>query len=53
MIAEPAFAQKLVSLGAEPQSSTPAQLLDHMRKDSERWSRVIREIEAAGGSMQR
>lgn len=53
MIAEPAFAQRLVNLGAEPQSSTPAQLLDHMRKDSERWSRVIREIEAAGGGMQR
>ena len=48
MMADPAFAQRLVSLGAEPQASTPAELLAHMRKDTERWGRVIQGIQAAG-----
>ncbi len=47
MIADPAFAQRLVKLGAEPQSSTPADLSGYMRRDSERWGRVIND--AQGG----
>jgi tripartite-type tricarboxylate transporter receptor subunit TctC len=53
MISEPAFAQRLMKLGAEPQSSTPAELLIHMRRDSERWSRVIKGIKAAGVDIER
>src|SRR6185295_4158238 len=34
MIADPPFAQRLMNLGAEPQSSTPAGLSAYMRKDS-------------------
>jgi len=48
MIADPPFAQRLVNLGAEPQSSTPAELAAYMRKDSERWAKVIKELKAAG-----
>jgi tripartite-type tricarboxylate transporter receptor subunit TctC len=48
MIADPTFAQRLVKLGAEPQSSTPAELSEYMRRDSERWARVIKALEAAG-----
>ena len=42
MIADPPFAQRLMELGSEPQSSTPAGLLAHMRAESERWSKVIK-----------
>jgi tripartite-type tricarboxylate transporter receptor subunit TctC len=42
MIADPPFAQRLMNLGSEPQSSSPAELGAHMRKDSERWARVIK-----------
>ena len=38
MIADPVFAKRLVNLGAEPRSSTPAELSAFMRKDSERWA---------------
>jgi tripartite-type tricarboxylate transporter receptor subunit TctC len=48
MMADPPFAQRLVNLGAEPQSSTPAELVAYMRKDSERWSGVIKALKAAG-----
>jgi tripartite-type tricarboxylate transporter receptor subunit TctC len=48
MIADPLFAQRLVNLGAEPQSSTPAELSAYMRKDSERWAGVIKALKAAG-----
>ena len=48
MIADPAFAQRLVKLGAEPQSRTPADLSGYMRRDSERWGRVIKTLKAAG-----
>ena len=48
MFADPAFSQKLVNLGAEPQSSTPAELAAWMRKDSERWARVIKGLKEAG-----
>jgi tripartite-type tricarboxylate transporter receptor subunit TctC len=41
MIADPPFAQRLMDLGSEPQSSTPAGLAAHMRKESDRWSKVI------------
>ena len=42
MIADPPFAQRLIDLGSEPQSSTPAELRDYMRKESDRWARVIK-----------
>ena len=42
MIADPPFAQRLIELGSEPQASTPAALLAHMRAESERWSKVIK-----------
>jgi tripartite-type tricarboxylate transporter receptor subunit TctC len=42
MIADPPFAQRLLDLGSEPQSSTPAGLALHMRRESERWSKVIK-----------
>ena len=48
MNADPAYAQRLVKLGADPQSSTPAGLSDYMRRDSERWGRVINALKAAG-----
>jgi tripartite-type tricarboxylate transporter receptor subunit TctC len=43
MIADPPFAQKLIDVGSEPQSSTPAELRAYMRKESDRWSRVIKD----------
>jgi tripartite-type tricarboxylate transporter receptor subunit TctC len=42
MIADPPFAKRLIDLGSEPQSSSPAELEAYMRKESERWGRVIR-----------
>jgi tripartite-type tricarboxylate transporter receptor subunit TctC len=42
MIADPPFAQRLIELGSEPQSSTPDELRAYMRKESERWDRVIK-----------
>jgi tripartite-type tricarboxylate transporter receptor subunit TctC len=42
MMADPPFAQKLIDLGSEPQSSTPADLSRFMRKESDRWARVIK-----------
>jgi tripartite-type tricarboxylate transporter receptor subunit TctC len=42
MIADPPFAQRLMNLGSEPQSSSPAELGAFMRRDSERWAQVIK-----------
>jgi tripartite-type tricarboxylate transporter receptor subunit TctC len=42
MIADPPFAQRLLDVGSEPLSSTPAGLAAHMRKESDRWSKVIK-----------
>ena len=42
MLADAPFAQKLLDMGSEPQSSTPAELSKFMRKESERWDRVIK-----------
>jgi len=50
MIADPPFAQRLLDLGSEPQSSTPAELAAHMRQESDRWARVIK---AAGIKVER
>jgi len=50
MIADPPFAQRLLDLGSEPQSSTPAELAAHMRAESDRWARVIK---AAGIKVER
>jgi tripartite-type tricarboxylate transporter receptor subunit TctC len=48
MMADPPFARRLADLGAEPQSSTPAELAAFMRKDHERWARLINALKAAG-----
>lgn len=50
MIADPVFAQRLIDLGSEPQSSTPEELRAFMRKESDRWDRVIK---AAGLKIER
>ncbi len=50
MIADPPFAQRLLEMGSEPLSSTPAGLAAHMRKESDRWSKVIK---AAGIKIER
>jgi tripartite-type tricarboxylate transporter receptor subunit TctC len=50
MIADPPFAQRLIDLGSEPQSSSPAELRAYMRKESDRWDRVIK---AAGLKIER
>ena len=50
MIADPPFAQRLIDLGSEPKSSTPAALGAYMRKESDRWARVIK---AAGLKIER
>jgi tripartite-type tricarboxylate transporter receptor subunit TctC len=42
IIADPPFAQRLLELGSEPQSSTPSELAQHMRKEFERWGQVIK-----------
>jgi tripartite-type tricarboxylate transporter receptor subunit TctC len=42
MISDPPFAQRLMNLGSEPQSSSPAELRAFMKRDSERWARVIK-----------
>ena len=50
MYADAPFAQRIIEMGQEPQSSTPAQLHAHMRSESERWSKVIK---AAGLKLER
>ena len=50
MIADPPFAQRLLDMGSEPLSSTPAGLAAHMRKETDRWSKVI---QAAGIKVER
>jgi tripartite-type tricarboxylate transporter receptor subunit TctC len=42
IIADPPFAQRLLEMGSEPQSSTPAGLAEHMRKEADRWREVIK-----------
>ena len=42
MIADPPFAKRLLEMGSEPLSSTPAGLAAHMRKESDRWDKVIK-----------
>jgi len=44
MFAEPAFAQRFIDQGSEPQTGTPAQLTAHMRSETERWTRVIKTV---------
>jgi tripartite-type tricarboxylate transporter receptor subunit TctC len=41
ILAEPEMAQRLASQGAEPRSSTPAELAVFMRDETERWKKVI------------
>ena len=43
MFADPPFAQKIVELGQDPAASTPAELTAHMRNETARWAKVIKE----------
>jgi tripartite-type tricarboxylate transporter receptor subunit TctC len=43
MFADPPFAQKIVDLGQDPAASTPAELTAHMRNETARWAKVIKE----------
>jgi tripartite-type tricarboxylate transporter receptor subunit TctC len=43
MFGDPQFAQKIVDLGQEPAPSTPAGLTAHMRNETARWTKVIKE----------
>ena len=43
MMTDPQFAQKIAELGQDPAPSTPAELTAHMRKETVRWSQVIKE----------
>ncbi|RZT39471.1 tripartite tricarboxylate transporter substrate binding protein [Cupriavidus agavae] len=40
---KPAVQQKLAGIGAEPIGSTPAQLKDHLAKETAKWGTLIRE----------
>ena len=42
MFADPPFAQRFAEQGSEPQTSSPAELAQYMRRESERWARVIK-----------
>jgi tripartite-type tricarboxylate transporter receptor subunit TctC len=42
-LAEPAVAQRLAAAGADAVSSTPAELAETMRRETEKWGRVVRE----------
>ena len=42
MFADARFAQRIIDQGQEPQSSTPAELIAHMRAEFDRWSEVIK-----------
>jgi len=43
MFADPQFAQKIVEMGQDPAPSTGAELTAHMRKETARWTKVIKE----------
>ena len=42
MFADAPFAQRISDMGQEPQPTSPAALVAHMRSESERWSKVIK-----------
>ncbi len=42
MLGDQPFAKRLLDMGSEPQSSTPAALKDYMLKETDRWSKVIK-----------
>jgi tripartite-type tricarboxylate transporter receptor subunit TctC len=42
ILAEPQTAQRFASQGAEPSSTTPAELSKYMRDEYERWKQVIK-----------
>jgi tripartite-type tricarboxylate transporter receptor subunit TctC len=42
ILTDPAFAKRLVDQGQDPQPGSPADLIAHMRSESERWSRIIK-----------
>ena len=50
MFADAPFAQRISDMGQEPNPTSPAELIAHMRSESERWSRVIK---AAGLKLER
>ena len=50
MFADAPFAQRISEMGQEPQPTSPAGLVTHMRSETERWSKVIK---AAGLKLER
>jgi tripartite-type tricarboxylate transporter receptor subunit TctC len=50
MFADAPFAQRISEMGQEPQPTSPAGLVAHMRSETERWSKVIK---AAGLKLER
>ncbi len=42
MMADHSFSQRLLDMGSEPQSSSPEGLGQYMRKESDRWAKVIK-----------
>lgn len=42
MMADAPFAQRIIEMGQEPQSTSPTELHAHMRAESARWSKVIK-----------
>jgi tripartite-type tricarboxylate transporter receptor subunit TctC len=50
MFADAPFAQRISEMGQEPQPTSPAGLVAHMRSETERWSQVIK---AAGLKLER
>lgn len=42
MLTDPAFAQRIVDMGQDPQPTTPEGLQKHMRDEQNRWSKVIK-----------
>lgn len=43
-VADPEFAETLTNIGFEPTSSSPAELDAALRRDSERWGALVRQI---------
>jgi tripartite-type tricarboxylate transporter receptor subunit TctC len=41
-LATPAVAEKLVASGAVPSPSSPQELADTLRRDTEKWGRLIK-----------
>jgi len=50
MLTEPAFAQRIIDMGQDPQPTTPEGFLKYIREEQDRWAKVIK---AAGLKIER